>query len=286
MTATGELWRRAVAATGDPCLGLYVSRFVNYTSFHALGGAVLASGTLREAFGRVERYGRLVGDAATPRLVAEGDRVRLVLAVTAVERPEHEALDAILSLTLRTARLLRDNRNFGPLRVEFERPEPSPSEPFRRFFRAPITFGGRRNALEFTRDDLDAPLPTGNPEVTRRIDEVLTRYVARLDDRQLPSRVRAFVVEKLPDGEPSQGAVARALGLSARTLQRRLAEEDTSYQAILDETRADLARSYLAEGWSVTEAAFSLGFSDVSSFSRAFRRWTGVAPSAHGTRAG
>jgi len=286
MDATAELWRRAVRATGDPCLGLYVSRFVNYGTFHALSAAVLSSGTLREALGRLVRYGRVVGDVAAVQLEDRGERVRFVLDVTGTTRPPDEAIDALLSLALRIARHLRDNPDLCPLRVELARPEPSPSEPFRRFFRAPIAFGARTNVLEFARDDVDARLPTGNAEVTRRIDEVLARYLARLDDRQVLSRVRTSVIERLQDGEPAQGVVARALGMSARTLQRRLAEEGTSYQAVLDETRAELARSYLSEGWSVTETAFTLGFSDTSSFSRAFRRWTGVAPSEHGARRG
>ena len=74
--------------------------------------------TLREAFGRLVRYGRLVGDAATPRLEDGGDRVRLVLDVTTTERPADEAIDALLALLLRVARLLRDNRALNPLRVE------------------------------------------------------------------------------------------------------------------------------------------------------------------------
>jgi AraC-like DNA-binding protein len=284
MTATRELWRQAVTATGDPCLGLYVARFVNYTSFHALGAAVLASGTLRDAFTRLVRYGRIVGDAATPRLDDRGTRVRLVLAPTGLAQVPDEAIDALLALLVRVARLLSDRRQLSPLCVELARAAPTPSEPFRDFFRAPITFGARTNLLEFAAADVDARLPAGNTDLAHRIDEVLARYVARLDDRQILSRLRAVVVERLPDGEPSQSAVARALGVSVRTLQRRLAAEGASYQAILDGARAELARIYLAEGWSVTEIAFTLGFSDTSSFSRAFRRWTGTAPSARRSR--
>ena len=279
MRETRELWRRAVAATGDPCLGLAVSRYVTYTTFHALGAAVMASGTLREAFGRLVRYGRLVGDAATPRIEERAGRVRIVLALAGTGPVAAEAIDALLALMVRVARQLSDDRRLSPLRVELTRAEPTPSEPFRRFFQAPVRFAGDHNLLEFAAATVDARLPAGNAEVARRIDEVLARYLARLDDHQLLSRMRAAVVERLPDGEPSQAAIARALGLSVRTLQRRLAEEGTSYQAILDGARAELARVYLAEGWSVTETAFTLGFSDTSSFSRAFRRWTGKAPS-------
>jgi AraC-like DNA-binding protein len=280
MTDTRELWRQAVAATGDPALGLHVARYVNYTSFHALGAAVLASGTLREAFSRLVRYGRIVGDAATPRLEAGDDRVRLVLALDGTAPVADEAVDALLALIVRVARLLRDRRSLSPLRVELTRPDPISPEPFRAFFRAPITFGAGENVLEFAAADVDERLTAANAEVARRIDEVLARYVARLDDRQLLSRVRAAIVERLPDGEPAQATIARAVGVSVRTLQRRLAEEGASYQGILDEARAELARVYLAEGWSVTEVAFTLGFADASSFSRAFRRWTGRPPSA------
>jgi AraC-like DNA-binding protein len=284
LSATRALWRRAVEATGDPCLGLSVSRYVTYATFHALGAAVLASGTLREAFGRLGRYGRVISDAAVQRLEDRGDRVRCVLDVRAAVRPPDEAIDALLSLQLRVARLLCDDRGLRPLRVELERVEPEPSEPFRRFFKAPIAFGARANALELARDVVDARLPAGNAEVARRIDEVLARYVARLDDQQMLSRLRAIVVERLPNGVPSQATAARALGVSTRTLQRRLAEAAASYQGIVDEARVALARAYLDEGWSVTETAFTLGFADVSSFSRAFRRWTGAPPSAHGRR--
>jgi len=278
--AAARFWRRAAAATADPAIGLFASRFATYTTFHALAGAVLASATLREAFGRVVRYGRVIGDAAVMRLDARRDGVRLSMTVPAgAARPADEAIDATLALVLRVARLLRERRELAPLRVELERAAPSPSEPFARFFRAPIAFAARRNALDFAAADVDAPLPGGNAELARRVDEVLARSVTRLDERRIAGRARACMVERLPDGEPSQAAVARALGLGARTLQRRLAQEGTTFQALLEATRAELARAYLAEGWSVTETAFALGFSDASSFSRAFRRWTGAPPS-------
>ena len=285
VTTATRLWHLAVAATGDPCIGVFVSRFANYTTFQALGSAVLASGTLREAFRRIERYGRVGGNAGIVRLDEARARVRLALEIApGTLRPADEAIDAVLSLVLRVARLLRDTRELAPLRVELERTAPSPAEPFARFFRAPIVFGGRTNALDFAPHEIDAPLATGNAELSRRVDELLARDVARLADDDVVGRVRAAIIERLPDGEPPQEAVARTLGMGTRTLQRRLATQGTSYQTLLDAVRAELARAYLAEGWAVTEAAFALGFSDTSSFSRAFRRWTGTRPSKRPAR--
>jgi AraC-like DNA-binding protein len=112
------------------------------------------------------------------------------------------------------------------------------------------------------------------------------RALLQIDPQNLAQRVRGIVLDHLVDGEPTQASVARKLGVGLRTLQRRLAEEETSFADIVAQTRRDLAIAYLREqGWSVTEVAFSLGFADVSSFSRAFRRWTGVSPSQYAARA-
>ena len=96
------------------------------------------------------------------------------------------------------------------------------------------------------------------------------------------TRVEAALVDQLPHGEPSQKSVAEALHLSARSLQRRLAEAGSSYTEVRDNARRELALRYLRDGGhSVSEITYLLGFSDSSSFSRAFRRWTGVSPSAY-----
>jgi len=278
----GRLWRLAVEATGDPCIGLFVSRFVNMTTFQALGCSVLASATLKEAFERMVRYGRFVTDVGSFRLDASGDRYRVSLEVhPGAIRPCDESLDAFLALQVHTVRALTDNRELSPLAVALERPEPRPSEPFHKLFRAPIRFSAAANSLEFGRAQLDAPLPSANAELAHRSDEVLSRYLAELDQAQVAARVRAAVAQRLGDGEPPEESVARTLGMSPRTLQRRLADEGTTYHQVLSRTREQLACAYIREGWSVTEVAFTLGFGDTSSFSRAFKRWTGVAPSQY-----
>jgi AraC-like DNA-binding protein len=278
----GRLWRIAVEATGDPCFGLFVSRFVNMTTFQALACSVLASRTLKEAFERMVRYGRFATDAAGFRLDERGDRYRVAIELhPGAPRPCDEALDAFLALQVRTVRNLSDDHDLSPLAVELERPEPSPSGPFHELFRAPIRFSASESALEFACSPLEASLPTANAELARRSDEVLSHFLAELDQEQVASRVRAAVAQRLGEGEPQEQSVARTLGMSPRTLQRRLADEGTTYHEILNRTREHLACAYIREGWSLTEVAFTLGFADTSSFSRAFKRWTGVAPSEY-----
>jgi AraC-like DNA-binding protein len=282
IAATTRLWRLAVEATHDPCFGLWASRFVSQTTFHALGFAVFASRTLREAFERFVRYGRLVSDAAEIELIDADEHglFRLVLP-QGPGRPADESIDAILSLLARTAWMLSSGK-VTPAAVRLERPEPSPSEPFSKVFRAPVRFQERENVLAYSARALDERLPTGNAELARHNDEVVTRHLARIERVRVSTRLRRWFIDQLSAGEPAEEAAARSLGMSLRNLQRRLREEGTTYREALEEVRREMARSYLNEGHSsVTEIAFLLGFADTSTFSRAFRRWTGLSPRAY-----
>jgi AraC-like DNA-binding protein len=274
--ALNRLWALAVEATGDPAFGLQAARFTAQTTFHALGYAVLASGTLREAFERIIRYRRLIGDVIELSLRDDGDIGRFTVDVSAQPDVPFQAVDAIVALSIRQARLLR---SCDPLRVTLARPEPRDPEPYRRAFRAPVVWDAPVNALELARADLDAPLPAGNAELARANDDVLVRYLARLERTRTSARVQQALLDALPGGVPSKPAIARALGMSPRTLQRQLAAEGTSFSEVIDGARIALARTYVAEGrLSVTEIAFVLGFADTSTFSRAFKRWTGSSP--------
>lgn len=280
VTATGRLWRLAVEASGDPCFGLFASRFFSFPTFQALGVAVLASATVREAFSRLVRYSRIISDAADYRLVDDGAHCRLEIHVAPEARLEVESVDAIASLKVRTIRSLYGDRSVGPVAVALERSRPEASAAFARFFRAPVEFGASGNFLVFERALIDAPLPGGQREIALRSDEVMAGLLASHDEADLKGRVKAAVRESLASGEPSAAAIADALGMGMRTLQRRLAERGTSFATVVAQVREELAREYLREGsWSITEIAFALGFADVSSFSRAFRKWTGMSPS-------
>lgn len=283
--ALNRLWAVAVEATGDPALGLEMYRFTAQTTFHALGYAVLASVTLKEAFERIVRHRRLVGDVLELALVDAGDRYRFHIDVSRQPDIPYQAVDAVAALCVRQARALHAPRACDPLRVAFARPEPRDLAPYRRTFRAPVEFDQPANVVEWARADVEDPLPAGNAELARGNDEVLVRYLARLEQSRIATRVQQALLEALPGGAPSKSAVARTLGMSARNLQRHLAAEGTSFSELLADARISLARTYVEAGrLSVTEIAFVLGFADTSTFSRAFKRWTGMSPRAWASR--
>jgi AraC-like DNA-binding protein len=280
-----RLWELAVEATGDPAFGLEATRFTAQTTFHALGYAVLASSTLKEAFERLIRFRRLVGEVLELRLVDAGDRYRFLIDVSAMPGIPFQAVDAVAATAARQARLLHAPGGCDPLAVSFVHAAPADPTPYRRTFRAPVRFEQAENALEYAREDVEKPLPSGNAELARGNDEVMVRHLARLERSRLSSRVQQALLDALPDGPPSKPRIARALGMSARNLQRHLAAEGTSFKELLNEARVSLARSYVDEGrLSVTEIAFILGFADTSTFSRAFKRWTGRSPREYAAR--
>jgi AraC-like DNA-binding protein len=286
LAATTRLWRLAVEATGDPAFGIEVARHARPTYFHALGFSLAASGSLAEAFERIVRYFRLVSDAAEMTLEALDETYRFsVELVDPEQRPADEAVDAFIALAVRVGRVLRD-RTYNPLSVSLRRPAPPDETPFRRYFRVPVAFAAKADVLVFDKPTFEERLEGGNAELARLNDQVVTSHLAKLGVERFSRKLQLLLVEALPQGEPSESNAATRLGTSVRNLQRRLADEGTSYKAVLDDTRRQLARSYLAEaGYSISEIAYLLGFAAASSFTRAFRRWEGISPSDYQTKA-
>lgn len=276
--ATARLWQLAVAATGDTAFGLTAARHSSQGSFHALGYALAASSTLADAFARLVRYFRIVTDIADIQLHsgAREWQVRVVASETAAA----EGIDAFVFNILRMCRMLR-GRDYAPLKVELMRPAPTAAEAFARAFRAPIVFGAGGNVLHLDAAAMQLPLEDANVELARHNDAVAARYLATVVNGSVTDRVRLALIELLRSGEPRQTDLAKRLHLSTRTLQRQLTAADTSYSALLDEVRRQLAQEYLADPeLDISEIAFLLGYTDTGSFTHAFRRWTGKSPSA------
>lgn len=282
VSAMSQLWRLAVEQTGDPCLGLKVAAYVQPATFHSLGLALLASENLEDALQRSARFSRIVSNAADIRLEPHAEGIKQIVRWRADGPIVEEAIDLLMASTLKMGVMLLglDARTPHPVELRLQRSAtPAMREEFAAHFRCPIHFEADENSLWIPKAWIDQPLPMANALLARQNDQVVMDYLSRFDGARLAERVRAELISRLPAGEPARAAVAAALNLSEKTLQRRLQDEDTSYQQVLDEVRRDLAQQYLREGpISVCEVTFRLGFSDQSSFTRAFRRWTGVTP--------
>ena len=274
-----QLWHLAVIRSDNPAIGLAAARVPKPASFGVVGYAMMSAPDLFGLLARGARYSRLISDALTLTVTQEPDRCRLVVALLGDDQavPWQRTLFTLLSILsfLRWV-MVSDLR---PLMVELTVLANADLEPYQAAFGCPLSFGAASNALLFSDADLARPLPTAQAQLANVHEQIAGEYLARLDRSTTVSLVRAAILKNLSDGEPRRAAVARALGMSERTLQRRLEAEDTSFRQILDDTHKDLAQQYIdRDDLSLADAAYVLGFNDQSSFFRAVKRWLGTTP--------
>lgn len=279
------LWQLAVTHSGNPAIGLAKADVVKPGNFDVVGYAMMSSPDLLGILERAVRYVRILSDAAALTLTEDREGYRLVLELFGGSEPvprQRFEFDLVTVLAFCRWVTLRDLR---PLALELRFPPPADLQPYRDAFKCPFRFNSQANALLFARADVTLPLPTAHPELSKEHDRVACEHLQRLDHAPTCLRARALIVRRLPDGEPRRTDIASALGVSGRTLQRRLAAEGTSFQRLLDDTRRALAQHYLGRSdLSLADAAYLLGFGDHTSFVRAFKRWFGITPRRYRAR--
>jgi AraC-like DNA-binding protein len=280
VTQMTRLFALCVEATGDRYFGLTVAQVTPLTSLHALGYSLMASDTLLDFGHRLARYFRLLSQVAEMRVDCADTEVALVATDLVETCPETQ--DAWLGLIVRFVRLLNQTP-IDPIRVDFIHAMPPGGDaPYQAYFNCPVTFGGDANVLVFDRAAFDRKLEGSCPELAQINDTVVAGYIARLDRDDVVARVRAQIIARLDSDASDRDTIARDLGMAPATLARKLASQGSSFHDILDDTRRSLALGYLGQPQlPVTEIAFRLGFTDLSNFTRAFKRWTGKAPTAY-----
>lgn len=280
--AVCRLWKMAVAATGDPCLGLIAAQQYHATSFYALGFTWLASPSLKDVFRRLVRYERVLLNVQWVVLENRGGRTALRLIQPSNEEPAASCrADACFATLLRWVQHL-SGMAYSPAAVEFRHADHGQRNRYEALFKVPLTFGAAADRLWFDDAILERALPGGNPTLAAHADRIADAYLATLTDTPVARQVRNGLMDLLPLGEANLSAVARRLFLSERSLQRHLHDEGHTFRALLDDTREALALDYVRDGQHpLAEVAFRLGFSDQSAFSKAFKRWTDLSPAAY-----
>jgi AraC-like DNA-binding protein len=195
-------------------------------------------------------------------------------------------MEFVLAVWVRAGRAVT-GIEWSPLEVRFGHAAPRDAGDHERFFRAPVRFRMGENAFTLAAELLALPCTRADAALAALLDRYAAERIARAPGAgRLADRVHALLEAGLRSGEVSATSLARRLGMSVRSLNRLLATEGTSYQKALDSLRHELAARQLSDpGTPVSEVAFQLGFSDLSSFYRAFRRWTGTTPAEFRGRA-
>jgi AraC-like DNA-binding protein len=280
LTLLGE----SVRQTGDDCLGLHLGESVRPGYYGVLGYLVMSCATLADALHRQARYASLVGNLGLVILDDEPARPGCEALVAQRWQPllaqqQRQLSEETLAGWVSFGRWI-SGLDIAPTEVRFRHSAPADTTEHARIFRCPVLFGQPDNALVFPRRLLAAPLNQADAQVRGMLDAYADRLLAELrQGNSVLDRARLELARQLPERGPNLEAIAAALALSPRTLQRRLREGGLSFSQLVDETRQQLVLHYLRDpALELAEIAFLVGFSEPGSLARAFRRWTGTSP--------
>jgi AraC-like DNA-binding protein len=270
------LWNKIAGRIEDPCFGLHGSKFWHPSHFNALGYAWLASSSLREALVRASRYAHIVGEDRETRLEDIPEGLSITLSDSLKLPP---LMDLAMSILISACRL-NYGEDLNPVAVHFIHSKPHCAKEYYSYFNAPVMFNAESDKLILSADAVDKHLPTGHLHLAKINDQYIIRYLAELDDNNIAQRVKGAIIDSMPSGGVSNEKVAQKLNMSTRTLQRKLKTAHTTFRTLLDEVRQELAENYIKDTTiSLMEIAFVLGYSEYSSFSRAYKSWKGISPS-------
>lgn len=276
----------AALAKRDPnglALALRIGASMRSDEYGAFGLAWKSAPDLRGSFTRSERYGRVLGNAETYALEPHPKGAFFSLekdgdGSEGMQLSNEASLAAVAAIGREVS-----SRPFRPLEIHFKHAARGDPGVFTAHFGCAVHFSSGRDALLVSHAALDTPNKLGDRTIAQFFDRHLEDELSALsNDAGLEQRVRIAVSQTLSEGVPTLSDIATSLGMSARTLQRRLADKEQSFQGVVDLARRELAQQLLAEtDYSLAEIAFLTGFSEQSAFTRAFKRWSGQTPRSY-----
>ncbi|MGC4092773.1 MAG: AraC family transcriptional regulator ligand-binding domain-containing protein [Polyangiaceae bacterium] len=278
-----ELWHDAMQLVQDSGFPVRVGAAFELEALEAFGFLAMSCQSLREAYERTARVRALYNVGSRWELTVDGERLRMTwlpwalpvkseLAWRSVN--EYQVAEMLSCVRQMTARQL------VPLRVAFRHSAPRDVSAQREFFERAPEYGSSFDGFEAEAWWLDEPLRGNNPKLRAYFEkqcQLLSQAFAA--GPEFSGLVRQRLASSMEGGSLSMADVARSLGTSERSLHRRLSDEGTRFNDLLDQVRRQFAEQYLARPrLAIAEVAYLLGFNDASAFLKAFRRWTGVTP--------
>lgn len=265
----------------DKWLGFHLARGADLREFGSFYYLMASSQRLVDAFDCAVRYGHLVNEGIK---ISQGTRMlTLEFEYIGVERhTDMHQIEFWVTYALRMSRAFA-GRELVPTFVKFLHRRDGDISEMQRYFGGDLTFGAERDCIAFDPAEAEAPNVSADPFLHRFLLEYYEDAVARSQSRQSPLRTRVenAITSRLSNGSAIIGNIASDLGMSSRTLSRRLAEEGSTFSSILDDLRSSLANRYLQNNeLSISQIAWLLGYTEVSSFAHAFQRWTGRSPTS------
>lgn len=270
----------AVAEASKPEIGLAMGERLRPADLGVYGHAMAATRDVAELLRVMAQYLYVFAQQNVIRVDTAERRT-----VVSYRHTGPQQLGAIHDVEFATAAILvvirqLTGKQLVPLSVEFAHPKPEYAAHYARFFGCEAGFGRSGNRIHLDNRMLDLPVMSSDPGLLSALEfSMAEKLKVRSDEDDLVTRVNHLITVHLGEGDAQVGQIASALGLSRRSLQRKLADEGRQFGEMVDANRYAVAMDYIQHSeYSLTDIAIMLGYSELSSFSRAFRRWTGKSP--------
>ena len=270
----------AAQATADDCFGLHLGENYNPRNIGPLVYVVLNSPTIRAGIENFERYLQVYNEAAEWFFTSEGNRgyIRYLLPDLGINSLRHSNEHG-MTIAFNMLRMMVGS-HWAPKEVQFAHEAPKQTSEHLRIFHAPVSFGCKTNAIVIDSQFVEREVPAADQRLYQILKGYLDQVLSEMPrEDSLLASVRRATAETMRDGDLKLARVAKQMAMSARTLQRQLKERRVDFKQLTDETRRQFAVNYLKDRKNtLTEVAFLLGYSELSAFNRAFKRWTGLTP--------
>jgi AraC-like DNA-binding protein len=280
LAAYVALMELASRKTGDENFGLAFGREFAPERLGLIGRLALSAPRLVDALRAVAMFFPYHQQATETRWSMQGGLCRLeyrILDSRIVDRRQDAELTMGMFINIVRSAL---GSRWSPIEIECEHPQPGSWRSLESMFDAPFSFSRRTNAIVLRNVDLDRNMPQADPVAFAGYLDALRAVPGGTGRVTLCDRVKGEIRALLPDGRVTIGTVSESLGIARWTLQRQLESSGRSFSSLHDEARRELAPLYLRQQWlPATEIAFLLGYSELSAFTRAFKRWYGASPS-------
>lgn len=263
----------------DPDIGLQIGETIKPGHFGVLGYACMTAKNLGEALTRALNYQTLVADICLYSLAFDNDNVILTIDFPYSTEPNKHLESENLASSISFAKWICGD-NTPPTKILLQQDPPQNIDLYASAFDCELIFQADKTQVIFSKSLLNITLPQADHAMHAMMEKRAEELLLKANESQsLSNRVMFILSEILQDGEPSLEKLAKAMELNVRTLQRQLKTENISYQNLLEQVRKNLALVYINQPeLSLIDIAFLLGFSEQSSFQRAFKRWTGETP--------
>lgn len=274
-----SLWKAVEKLAPDPGIGIAIVEATATTGHQPALLAAYYAATFRDSLAECDRSKRMSSSELFTYEDCDGVFSMTKGWLYASEPEPPVSVDMTFAFTMALGRM-GTGEHLVPVRIEYTRPGP-PCAALDRYFACPIVFGAAANRLVMKSADLALPFVSRNADFLELVRPALAAAAeAVMPHRSIGEDVKAVLKTKLEHGQAEIDVVARALGMSERTLQRRIADEGLRFRELLVESRRELSRTLLTnQALPLETIASALGYKNVSSFFRAFREWEGMTPS-------